>query len=87
MKEMNIKKAPTGGTVKGEILNISLSYQNEVGLSTAAQILLLIVQAQEPADCLQKTCWERLDHVLRQYYTNNVCNVARELIPDMDGAE
>ena len=64
------KKAPTG-QVQGPTIKTTALYQTAPRLSTATEIILLTLQAPEHADRLRWACFERLDQVLRQHYTES----------------
>lgn len=62
-----IKKAPAGKTAKGQRA-IPVSYSKPAILSTAADILFTLIQAPDN-EAIRRTCFERLEQVLRAYYS------------------
>ena len=61
------KKAPAGPTAKGQRA-IPVSYRKLAILSTAAEILFVLMQAPDHADRLRQSCWRSLESILRRHY-------------------
>lgn len=72
----NVEKAPTVAAVEGRKRTTGISYQIPHRLSTAAHILLLLMQIREEGR-LRRACWTRLESVLRKHYSAHNTNLAR----------